>query len=141
MLLRRRWVGGWLVRGSESALILMRDGYERKQLFQSGSPVTEIFKNQQQGDSLESKDNNNNRKKEEEEEDEQEKEEEEEEIRLWLFKKIVNSCIIPPSRSAPQPVTQQDMPAGKTWADEGRQMGWMVLLNFSGSLSSSKAMS
>lgn len=54
---------------------------------------------------------------------------------------IINSCIIPPSRSAPQPVTQHDMPAGKTWEEEGRQMGWIVLVNSSGSLSSSSAMS
>lgn len=47
-------------------LNLMRDGYatREKQLFQSGSPGTEIFKNQQQGDSLQLKDNNNNNRKE-----------------------------------------------------------------------------
>lgn len=50
-------------------------------------------------------------------------------------------CRIPPSRWAPQPVTQQAMPAGKTWEEDGRQMGWMVLVNSNGSLSSSSAMS
>lgn len=54
---------------------------------------------------------------------------------------LPDCCVIPPSRSAPQPVTQQEMPAGNTWEGDGRQMGWMVLVNCSGSVSSSSAMS
>lgn len=47
----------------------------------------------------------------------------------------------PPSRSAPQPVTQQFIPGGKTCELEGRHTGWTVLENSSGSFSSSTAMS
>lgn len=58
-----------------------------------------------------------------------------------VVQRITITLIIPPSRRAPQPVTQQDMPAGKTWEESGRQMGCMVLANCRGSLSSSRAMS
>lgn len=61
--------------------------------------------------------------------------------KIFSYSEEIRKTTIPPSRIAPQPVTQQDMPAGNMWEDSGKQMGWIVLVNSSGSLSSSSAMS
>lgn len=50
-------------------------------------------------------------------------------------------AVSPPSRSVPQPVTKQVLPAEKTWEGAGRQMGCTVLVKFNGRLSSSSEMS